>query len=118
MKTIIQLLIVVLLAHAAYQAARSYYAFYDYRSSLSEEIQRPRTTTTSQLRQRAVELAVDYGLEIPREAIQIRVEGDRTTLDFSYVDPVPLVPKYYIRQWTHEGSVSALRARPLIVDER
>ena len=37
MKTIIQLLIVALLANAAYQTARSYYSFYDYRSSLTEE---------------------------------------------------------------------------------
>jgi hypothetical protein len=118
MKAIIQLAIVALLLNAGYQTARSYYDFCDFRSNLTEEIQRQRTTTTSQLRQRAMELAIEYGLELERDAIQIRVEGDRTFVDFSYVDQVPLVPKYYVRPWLHEGSISALRARPLIVDER
>jgi hypothetical protein len=118
MKTIIQLLIVALVVNAAFQAARSYYTFYDYRSSLTEEIQRTRNTTTSQLRERALELAIEYGLDIERDAIQIRVDGDRTFVDFSYVDAVSLVPKYYTRQWEYGDSVSALRSRPLTVDER
>lgn len=118
MKTIIQLLIVALVVNAVFQAARSYYAFYDYRSNLIEEVQRPRIASTSQLRQRAIDLAVDYGIDLEQDDVRIRVEGDRTYVDFSYVDDVPFIPKYYIRPWAFEGSVSALRQRPLQVDDR
>jgi len=118
MKTIIQLLIVALILNAAFQAARSYYTFWDYRSSLTEEVQRPRVTSASQLHQRAVDLGTDYGLNIEWNAIQITAQGDRTIVNFRYVDPVSFVPKYYVRPWAYEGSVSAMRQRPLDMDER
>jgi hypothetical protein len=118
MKTIIQLLIVALVVNAAYQGARSYYAFFDYRSSLTEEVQKPRITSTSQLRARALELASDYGINLEPDAITIRVEGDRTYVDFSYVDAVPFVPKYYVRPMEYEGSVNAHRYKPLQIDDR
>lgn len=118
MKTIIQLLIVALLTNAAYQAARSYYTFFDYRSSLTEEVLKPRIATSSQLRQRALDLASDYGLNIARDAVHIRTQGDRTFVEFSYVEQVAFVPKYYVRPWAYEGSINTIRTRPLQVDER
>lgn len=118
MKTIVQLLIVALLMNAAFQAARSYYTFFDYRSSLTEEAQKPRVTSASQLHQRAIDLGTDYGLDIPWEAIRITTQGDRTIVNFSYVDPVAFVPKYYVRPWAYEGSISTMRQRPLDMDER
>jgi hypothetical protein len=117
-KAIIQLAIVALLLNAAYQAVRSYYTFYDFQASLTEEAQKPRTTKMSQLHQRTIDLGAEYGIDIEWNAVQVRQEEGRTLVDFSYVDPVPFVPKYYVRPWEWQGSVSTLRARPLEADER
>ena len=118
MKTIIQLAIVVLLINAAYQSARSYYTFYDYQSSLTEETQKIRIATASELHQRAVDLGSEFGIKLDWDAVQVRNEAGKTVVDFSYVQPVALVPKYYVRPWEWRGSVSAMRVRPLDMDER
>lgn len=118
MRTIVQLLIVALLMNAAFQAAKSYYTFFDYRSSLTEEAQKPRIASASQLHQRAIELGTDYGLDIEWDAVAISTQGDRTVVNFSYVDPVYFVPKYFMRPWAYQGSISTMRQRPLAMDER
>jgi hypothetical protein len=118
MKTVIQLLIVVLLLNAAFQSARAYYTFYDYRDSLLEEAHHGRVDTTSQLHQRALDLGTEYGLNVAWDDVQVRLETGQTVIDFSYVDQVPFIPKYFVKPWLFNGSVSAFRPRPLVVDER
>jgi hypothetical protein len=118
MKTIVQLLIVVLLLNAAFQSARAYYTYYDYRDSLMEEAHHGRVTTMSELHQRAIDLGAQYGLDIAWADIQVRLDSGQTVVDFSYVDPVPFIPKYYVKPWVFSGSVSVFRPRPLVADER
>lgn len=118
MKTIIQLLIVALLLNAAFQAASSYYRYYDYKAKLGEEAHHGRVATTTQLHQRAIDLGAEYGLEILWEDVQVRLEADQTVVDFAYVEPVAFIPKYYVRPWAYDGTVSAIRPRPLIHDDR
>jgi hypothetical protein len=118
MKTIIQLLIVVLLFHAGYRALSSYYTYYDYTAKLGEEVHHGRVSTTSQLHKRAIDLGTEYGLAIQWEDVQVTAQAGQTTVNFYYVDPVPFIPRYYVRPWEFEGTVSAIRLRPLKVDER
>jgi hypothetical protein len=118
MKTIIQLLIVVLLLNAAFQAASSYYTYYDYMAKLGEETHHGRVGTTRQLHQRAIDLGAEYGLDIKWDDVQVYLEGPQTVVDFAYVDEVQFIPRYYIRPWSYSGSVNAIRPRPLIHDDR
>jgi hypothetical protein len=119
MKTIIQLLIVALVLNAAFQTARAYYTYYDYRDSLVEEANHGRVASVSQLHQRAVDLGAEYGLDVAWEDVKVRLDvGQTVVIDFAYVEPIPFVPKYYVRPWTFSGSVSAFRPRPLLQDER
>jgi hypothetical protein len=118
MKTIIQLAIVALMLNAGYQAVRSYYTFYDFQARLTEEVQRPRIAKSSELHKRAVELGTEFGIDLEYDAIEIRNEAGKTFVEFSYVDDVAFVPKYYIRPWEWRGTASAVRQRPLEIDER
>jgi hypothetical protein len=119
MKTIIQLLIVVLILNAVYQSARAYYTFYDYRDTLMEEANHGRVATTSELRQRAIDLGAEYGLDVAWEDVSVRLDvGQTVVIDFAYVDPIPFIPKYYVKPWTFSGTVSAFRPRPIIADDR
>jgi hypothetical protein len=53
------------------------------------------------------------------EDVKVRLDvGQTVVIDFAYVEPIPFVPKYYVRPWTFSGSVSAFRPRPLLQDER
>jgi hypothetical protein len=118
MRGFIQILVVLLLLNAAFQAAWSYYTFYDFRAKLSEQTHNAPVSTTSQLHQRAVDLAEEYGLDLGWDDVQVRIESNRTIVDFAYVDDVPFIPRFYVTPWLFESSVSAVRLRPLTVDER
>jgi hypothetical protein len=117
-KTLIQVAIVALLLNAAFQTARSYYSFHDFKAKLAEETHHGRLGTTSQLHQKAIDLAEGYGLQVPWENVQVRLEAPNTVVDVSYIDRVVFVPRLYYRDWPYSFSVSRARERPLKDDDQ
>jgi hypothetical protein len=118
MKSIIQLVIAAVLANAAFQTANSYYGFYDFKAKLGSLVHHGALTTTSELHQRVIDLGTEYGQDLKWDNVHVRIEGQETVVDFSYVDDVPFIPTYYYRHWPYEGSVRAVRLRPLKDDDR
>ncbi len=95
-----------------------YYTSYDFKAKLAEEIYDVPVATTSELHQRVIDLGSEYGLNIKWEDVQIHLESGATVVDYSYVDQVPLFPKYYVRPWPYAGRARAVRLRPLKDDDR
>ena len=118
MKLILQLAIVALLLNAAFQTAKSYYSFNDFKAKLREDVHHGRMVSTTDLHKRTIALGESYGLSIHWENVKVRLEAGQTIVDVSYVDQVPFIPKYYYRYWPYTMTVSAIRDRPLVETER
>ena len=119
MKAIIQIALAFLVVNAAYQTANSYWHYYKLEEDVREEILHGRISKFSELHQRVIELADDYGIQIPWEKIEISHRQDINEIDvqYSYVDNVPFVPRFYVRPWKYESTVGTRRMRALVVDE-
>lgn len=113
MKTIVQLLIVVLLFNAAFQAAKSYYDYYQFKHDVREQAVRGIDPTTDALHQRIVTMAGERGFDMSWNDVDLSVRNDEVAIDMKYVDDIPFIPRVYTRPWTFETTIQARRVKPL-----
>lgn len=117
MKTLIQLLIVALIANAGFQAAHSYYNFYSFRDEVHTEVLNGNYNLSSEMHQRFVDLGKARGLDVNYDSFEMSKLGDLTIVEFKYVDDVAFVPRAYSRKWPYQGRVSVHRMKQLKWDE-
>jgi hypothetical protein len=119
MKTIIQLVLAGLIINACFQSGRSYWNFYRLQDEVREEILHGHLNTFSALHRRVVEIADARGITMEYENVAVSHREAKQDIDveYSYVDNVALIPKFYIKPWAYETMVGTRRMRALLVDE-
>ena len=95
MKKLIQLLIVVLIAHAGWRVGPVYWRYVTFRDHVSEAVKFSGARPEDELLDRIVELAAAGRVPVAREAVQVRRVADHTYLDLAYVEPLELLPRYF-----------------------
>jgi hypothetical protein len=119
MKTIIQLVFAGLVINACFQSGRSYWNFYKIQEEVREEILHGRLSRFSELHRRVVEIAEARGITMEYENVEVshRFAPQDIDVQYSYVDNIAFIPKFFIKPWAYETMVGTHRLRALIVDE-
>jgi hypothetical protein len=119
MKTIIQLLIAALVINAAVQAARSVWADYEFKDAAERQVRLGTEKTIGELHRKLVRMAEESGVDVEWDDIVITPKTPfELAVDVSYVDEVEFIPRFYMRPWAYEWSVSGERMKPIKNDER
>ena len=114
MKTIIKLLIVVVIAHAGFQAGRSYYEHHDFRRDVHMEMLNSQFARSGDIQARVLEMAAERGYVMAAEDVEVALDKEAITIHMRWVDLVELVPRIYSHSWPYEGRVEV----PLIEREK
>ena len=93
-RTIIKLLLVALLANAAWQLFTVYWAHFKFSDAVQQTTQFRGNKTDAQLRDRILELAGQFDVPITDENLAIQVVDNHTRVDSSYTRRVELVPTF------------------------
>ena len=112
MKTIIKLLVVALIANAAFQAARSYYGYYQFKHDVHMETLNGGRDQRDEIQRHILEMAAERGYEMAWDDVQISVDQEYITIDMTWVDNIKLIPRYYARDWPYESRVQIPRVGP------
>jgi hypothetical protein len=93
-KTIIQLALAALVAHAAWQLFVVYSAHYKFKDAVTSATQFRAEMSDGQLHDRVFELASQFGLPVTDENLTIRREENHTIVESSYTRPVNFFPGF------------------------
>ena len=110
-KLVIKLGIAALIANAAWQAGRTFAAHYQFRDDVRQAAL-IRGQTDTQLQQRVLELAADYGIPLVADGFSIRREERHIYVEGSYVRVVPIAPRVDY-PWRFAWEVDAYIIDPL-----
>jgi hypothetical protein len=113
-KLLIKLVIVGLIANAAWRLGSAYVTFYRFQDAVAEIAQFGAQRSGADLHQRVGDLASQYGLPLADDAFTVRRdERNHTYVDGSYVAPVEFLPGYrYPWTFTWHVDVLTLSASP------
>jgi hypothetical protein len=98
MKLIVKFLIVALVANAAWHLLIAYTAHYRFKDSVEESAQYGIDLSDDRLRQRVVDLMVQFDIPADADSFTLRREDTHTIIDGSYTRTIDLVPGYS-RRW-------------------
>ena len=111
-KKIVQLAIILLVAHALYRFVPVYFHYQQFKDAVHETALFSRGKTDAQLIDRVMELAERYQIPLEREYVQVRRENERTEIDAAYVESIEWLPTYR-RPWQFTvGSEAFTNVRP------
>ena len=111
MKIIIQILIAVLLLNACVRSAESAWRYFSFKDAINQEVLFSATETLPKIQQRVVDIAYDHGIKMELDDVEVTRQRDETTVKFSYLEDIPLVPKAYTRNQRYEDSISVRSLR-------
>jgi len=94
MKLIIKLLIVALVANAAWRIGSAYLSYYRFKDAVTEAAQFGRAKNDEQLRARVMELAQEYDIPLAENAVSVSRDINHTTIDASFERTIDVVPGY------------------------
>jgi hypothetical protein len=112
MKLAVKLLIVALLANAAWHLMTAYTAHYRFKDALEESAQYGIDLSDDQLRQRVVDLMDQFGIPAGADSFTLQREDKHTIIDGSYTRSVDLLPGYS-RPWPFNWHVDAYTIKPV-----
>jgi hypothetical protein len=98
MKLIVKLLIAAVLANAAWRVGSAYAAFYKFKDAVYQTAQYGPARSDAELRERVLELAVQYDLPLSEEGFTITREENHTIVDGGYTVPIEFFPGVR-REW-------------------
>lgn len=110
MKLLIKLAVAGLIANAAWRLGSEYATHYRFSDAVHQAVTL-RDLSEPQLRQRVQNLAAEYGVPLPDDAVAIRRENQHTYVEGSYVRPIWLLPGYE-RPWTFTLAVDGYIIEP------
>lgn len=113
MKTIIKLLIVGLIANAAFQAGRSYYERYNFTHDVHMETLNGGRDRSDDIQRHILEMAAARGHAMTWDDIQIEIDKEFITIEMEWEDTLELVPRFYSRPWPHQGRVHVRMVKPI-----
>jgi hypothetical protein len=108
-KAIIKLLVVAVIANAAFQAGRSYYGYYQFRHDVHAETLNGGRERSDEIQGHILEMAAARGYQMAWDDVHISLDQEYITIDMKWVDNIKLVPRYYARDWPYEGRVQIRR---------
>jgi hypothetical protein len=94
MKLILKLVVVALVANAAWRVGSSYVAFYKFKDAVAEEAQFAADKSPDELRDRVVGLAQQYELPVEGAGLTITKADQRTRIAGSYTKRIEVVPGF------------------------
>ena len=116
MKLVVKLLIVALIANAAWHLMIAYTAHYRFKDSVEESAQYGIDLSDEQLRRRVVDLMGQFDIPADADSFTLRREDKHTIIDGSYTRTVDLVPGYS-RPWPFNWHVDTYTLKPANVKE-
>ena len=105
MKVIVKLLVVALMANAAWRLGVEYATHYRFSDSV-QGAAIDSSQSDGQLRQRVLELAARYDAPLRDEDLTIRTEDSRRFINGSYLKPITILPGYN-RSWSFTLAVES-----------
>jgi hypothetical protein len=109
-KLLIKLVIVALIANAAWRIGSAYVSYYKFKDAVHEMALYGPDKTDAQLQTRIMELAQEYGLPIAEDSFTVRREERHTVADGTFIQPVEILPRYKY-PWTFAWHVDTLTVR-------
>ena len=97
-RTFVKLGIFLLIVHALYRFVPVYYHYQQFKDAVHETALFSRDRTDAQIIDRVMELAEKYQIPLGRDSVQVRREGQHTSIDASYVESIEWLPTYK-RPW-------------------
>jgi len=115
-KLVIKLVLAALVANAAWRLGSAYMQYYRFKDAVTETAQFGGDKTSSQIRQRVLELASQHEVPLAEDAVTVR-RDDRGHIyvDGSYTQPVDLLPNYHY-PWTFKMEIDVFTAKPPKID--
>ena len=111
-KLLLKLIVVALVANAAWHLMTAYTAHYKFKDSVQQTTQFGNDKSVEQLRTRILALATDYDVPIGEDDLRVRREGLHTIVDASYSKSIDLAPGYS-QPWTFEVHVDTFSEAPM-----
>jgi hypothetical protein len=94
LKTILKLIIVALVLHGVYQGGRAAWRYYQLKDSAQQAIIFGGGATTGQLHAQILEEAVELGIPLQPENLEVHRAGQRTSVAAHYTQSVEVLPNY------------------------
>jgi hypothetical protein len=114
-RTTIRLAILLLIAHALFQAVPVYWHYYQFKDAVKETARYSKGRADAQVVARVLELASQYDVPLERDSLQVWREKEHTFIEAVWVEPVELRPKY-LYPWKFTVSESAWHIEPVTAD--
>ena len=116
MRAIIKLLIVALVLHGVYRASVVALRYYELKDAAQQALVFGGGATTGQLHTQILEEAMELGLPVAPENLEVRRTGQRTVAEARYTQPVEILPNYTYPV-DLSFSVDAVAAVPVTADD-
>jgi hypothetical protein len=94
MKTIIKLLLTVAIVNAVVRSGSAAVDYYQLKDATQQIVLFAGESTIDQLRDRILEKAMQLGVPLKPEALNVRRDGTLTVADATYTEPVEVFPRY------------------------
>ena len=111
MRTLIKLVIVALVVHAAFRIGMSHWTYYEFKDAVHQTAQFAGNSSEDEIRQRVLQLATRMDVPVDEQAISVRLDGLDTFVDAAYVDRILVAPGYRY-PWRFNVNVHVFAVRP------
>ncbi len=118
MKAILSLIVAAVIVNACIRAGDSAWRYYQFEDAVEQEARFGTSSTTSQLRTRLLQLAVDHDVELAQDDVIVDRRGIETYVSIQYTEALPLVPKVYTHEQAYDITMSVQPVRPIVVDDK
>ena len=117
MKAILKFILVALIANATWHVGSALMPYYKFKDAVyAAAMEKEKNRSEDDLRQRVVELASMYGLNVTGEMVTIRSEEHHTIVEASFAQPVSVLPGYQF-PWPFRMNVDAYVITPVKLNE-
>ena len=112
LRLLLKLVIAALIANAVWRAGSAYLTFYRFKDAVTEAAQYSKVKSPDDLRQRILDLASDYGVQLAEGEVTVRLQDNHTLIDASYTQGVDLFPGFRY-QWPFSFNIDSLGIIPI-----
>ena len=106
MKLVIKLVIVALVANAAWHLGNAYMSFYRFKDGVEQAALFAAGKSDAAVKQRVLDLATQYSVPVDEDSFTLRREAGHTYISGGYTQPVDLLPNYHF-PWKFSFSVES-----------
>ena len=107
MRLIIRLVVVALIANAAWRIGSAYMGYYRFKDAVKETTLFQTAKSEEQMKQRVLELASQFDLPLTEDDVVVRRDQGHTYVDGSYTRIIEIFPGYK-RPWGFEVHIDTL----------